>query len=252
MQRPGQGIVRANTDAPRHTEYPKHMVHPGFQPGTPDREVDVESPDGKKWRKAYVGGQSIRFPPVLVKDAHQEEYHAAEGYIAIGKSDPAAFANAVRAAAPSAEVHVPDAYPKWITSLGRSVDSAEEEAIALGLPMPEAASSEAPGTPAINTEVNHLLVPLPSADATRIAALEQKVDTIVNSFDRLSGMLAQVIAGQAPTATAEPPAPDTQGVGTVADPAPSPVPVKLPSHADKVRAGIAKRKAAAAQKQDNL
>ena len=80
MQRPGQGIVRDGGPATQHSEYPKHMVHPGFQPGTGDQEVKVPDPQtGKPWRIAYVGGKSIRFPPVLAMDADQEAFHESQG-----------------------------------------------------------------------------------------------------------------------------------------------------------------------------
>ena len=244
MQRPGEGIVRPNGAGPQHSEYPKHMVHPAFQPGKPDREVKVIDPETGQptWKLAYVGGTSIRFPPVLVMDANQEEYHASQGYVSIGKSDPAAFAKAVRAAAPTAEVHKPEQYPKWLASLNRSVNSAEEEAELLGMPLPAAASSEQPGdAPAANAEVGHLFVPrLVATPANpRLEALESKVDAIADSFSRLEAMLAR-IAGAAPAAPpnetapqpAEPPKTGERSAASIA-------------RGEKIKAGIAAAKKAA-------
>jgi hypothetical protein len=48
------------------------------------------------------------------------------GYVSIGKSSPAAFAEAVRSNAPPIEDHVAVEYPKWIGT--KLVKSAEEEA----------------------------------------------------------------------------------------------------------------------------
>ncbi len=250
MQRPGAGIVRPNGAATTHSEYPKHMVHSGYQPGKVGTEI--KSPHGFSY---HVGGEAIRFPPVLVTDEDQEAYHASQGYVTIGKSDPAAFARAVQAAAPSAEVHIPDAYPKWIAALGRSVDSAEEEAVALGLtndgaPAPPATSSEEPSdAPALSAEVKSLLdAPhvanlAPPQDA-RLDVLEAKVDTIVSSFDRLSGMLAQVIAGQAPAVEAEP-ARAAKGPATPIPRPPTERSAASIARGEKIKAGLAAKKAAA-------
>lgn len=173
---PGQGIVKEPLPVSDHTEYPKHMIHPGYQPASVGTEV--RSPHGFTY---FIGGTAIRFPPVLVMDADQEARHAADGYVSIGKSDPAAFARAVAASAPPVTDYKPDEYPKWVN--GRVVNSAEEEAELLGLPMP-AATSEAPATaPEVDTEVNSLEVqpaPMPglggdASEEDEIAALEAKL-----------------------------------------------------------------------------
>lgn len=201
MQRPGQGIVRPNGATTQHSEYPKHMAHPGFQPGKVGSEV--KSPHGFSY---HVGGEAIRFPPVLVQNEDQEEYHKSQGYVSIGKSDPAAFARAVQAAAPQAEHHEPDQYPKWIAALGRAVASAEEEAELLGLPppAPPASSEEPSATPALSTEVATLL-DRPDIAAQRITTLEGKVDAIASSFERMEAMLARIAGGQPAQAAPEPP-----------------------------------------------
>jgi hypothetical protein len=253
LQRPGQGIVRPNGAAITHSEYPKHMVHPGFQPGIAAKEISIPDPiTGKPWRKAYVGDAAIRFPPVLVRDEDQEEYHASQGYVSIGKSDPAAFARAVAAASPTAETHEPAQYPKWIAALNRSVDSAEQEAEALGLPMPEQpAGSEEPGAPSLSTEVKTLLE---RPDIARLDALEQKVDTIVSSFDKLSGMLAQVIAGQAPAAAPAPPVAAAKARGRRRGPVAAKGKPQRSAQSiargEKIKAGIAKHRAEAAAQAD--
>ncbi len=217
MQRPGQGIVHPDGPKTQHSEYPKHMAHPGYRPGKAGDEV--KSPHGFSY---HVGGEPIRFPPVLVMDEDQEAYHASQGYVCIGKSDPTAFARAVAAAAPQTEIHEPVLYPKWLAEIGRAVDSAEEEAEALGLIAPSPDSSGEPGeTLAVNAEANTLTAPqdrpgagrvagrlaTASAEVARIDALEQKVDAIAGSLDRLSGMLAQIIGPQAPAGL---PSPSTQ------------------------------------------
>ena len=262
MQRPGQGIVRDGGPATQHSEYPKHMVHPGFQPGTGDQEVKIADPQtGKPWRIAYVGGKSIRFPPVLAMDADQEAFHESQGYKSIGRSDPAAFAAAVRAAVPQAEVHEPEQYPKWIAGLNRSVNSAEQEAeayIAAGLapphPLPVAASSEESTVepPALTTEVKTLLErpDLAPTDDVRFSILEGKVDAIATTFSRLEGMLGRILDAQAPAAAPEPsvatapakPARVTAPAKAATDRSPESI-----ARGEKIRAGIAKRKAEAAQ-----
>jgi hypothetical protein len=286
MQRPGQGIVRDGGPATQHSEYPKHMVHPGFQPGTGDQEVKIADPQtGKPWRIAYVGGKSIRFPPVLAMDADQEAFHESQGYKSIGRSDPAAFAAAVRAAVPQAEVHEPEQYPKWIAGLNRSVNSAEQEAeayIAAGLapphPLPVAASSEESTVepPALTTEVKTLLErpDLAPTDDVRFSILEGKVDAIATTFSRLEGMLGRILDAQAPAAAPEPsvaaaPAENQPNLSEQVDNlvAVGPVPGTLNTlpptsrriitknqrsaesiaRGEKIRAGIAKRKAEAAQ-----
>ena len=151
----------------------------------------------------------------------------------------------MRAAAPRAEVHVPDAYPKWIASLGRSVDSADEEAELLGLPtpLPSSTSSEQPGdAPAASAEVNHPVAPQAPASG-RLDALEQKVDAITDSFARLEAMLGRIAGGHAPPAPPEPPAaakPEAKIASDGAQRSPESI-----ARGEKIKAGIAARKAAA-------
>lgn len=207
LKRPGAGIIRDDDPSDQHSEYPKHMVHPGYQPGKVGTEV--KSPHGFSY---FVGGESIRFPPVLVMDADQEEYHASQGYVSAGKSDPAAFARAIQAATPQAETHVPDEYPKWIAALNRSVDSAEEEAEALGLMPPAAAvttetAEMTPEAADVSREAADVTTATaaPSTDSNRVDALEQevkrldgKVDTILSSVNVLADLVKKMVAPSEP------------------------------------------------------
>lgn len=260
MQLPGAGIVRANSPAAQHSEYPKHMRHPAFQPGVADQEIKVINPETGKptGGLAYVGGRAIRLPPVLAMDADQEEYHKSQGYVVVGKSDPAAFARAVRAAAPQAETHDPAQYPKWIAALGRSVDSAEQEAELLGL-SPPASSEEPSAEPAVSAEVKTLLdcPDLASADAARIDALEAKVGTILSGFDRLEAMLGRIAGTQAMSAAPEPPKPPATPAARRRTAPGRPTPQRSAesiARGEKIKAGIAKRKAAeeAAKATENM
>lgn len=186
MQRPGQGIVREAAPTTDHAEYPKHMVHPGFQPGTADEEIKL--PGGML---QYHGGKSIRHPPVLVYDANQEAYEASQGYVVLVKSDPEAFRRAVASAQPMAENYQPVEFPKW--SHGKEVKNADEERewlYELGLdqdghPVIEGSatevheqlrlgSSEPAGEPALDTEVNTREV-FPATEGDEIAALEARL-----------------------------------------------------------------------------
>lgn len=212
LKRPGAGIIRDGEPSDQHSEYPKHMVHPGYQPGKVGTEV--KSPHGFSY---FVGGESIRFAPVLVMDADQEEYHASQGYVSAGKSDPAAFARAIQAASPQAETHVPDEYPKWIPALNRAVDSAEEEAEALGLMPPAATVTTETGemTPEavdVSREAAEVTTATaaPSTDSNRVDALEQevkrldgKVDTILSSVNALADLVKKMVAPAEPVAEPE-------------------------------------------------
>jgi hypothetical protein len=271
LSQPGAGINRHPGPATAHSEYPKHMVHPGYQPGIAAKEVAVPDPvTGKAWRKAYVGGTSIRLPPVLAMDEDQEAYHASQGYVTIGKSDPAAFARAIATAAPSTETHVPDQYPKWIAELGRSVNSEAEEAEALALVAAAAwqpaagprilpASSEQTGdAPALGAEVATLLdrpdiALADGSDKTRLTEVEwqikntqaelgevsRKVDQIVGSFSRLEGMMAKIIAGpEYHSGASVSPGPKSRAK---ASPICAP---KSAARSEAIKAGIARRKEA--------
>jgi hypothetical protein len=128
---PGKGMYREPPPVKTFNEYPKHMKHPGFQPGVPDQEIKVIDPQTGKptGRLIYTGGKSIRFPDVLVHDAQQEEYHKSQGYQTIGKSDAGAFARAVADASPMITNYVPIQYPKWAG--GKLVNNEQEEREAL-------------------------------------------------------------------------------------------------------------------------
>jgi hypothetical protein len=205
---PGNGIVRDTDPTDRHSEYPKHMAHPGFQPGKVGTEV--KSPHGFSY---HVGGEAIRFPPVLVMDADQEEYHASQGYVSVGKSDPAAFARAVQAASPQAEEHVPDEYPKWIASLNRSVGSAEEEAEALGMPPPveNAVKDNAAETMLEVAEARRGGIQRQATDSKRVDALEQdvkaldeKVDRVLSSVSALADLVTRMASPALPPPSEDP------------------------------------------------
>jgi len=195
---PGQGIVRDRGPTKEYSEFPKHMTHPGFQPGTGDKEHKVMDENGNPTGRVYYsGGRSIRFPPVLVHTEAQEEYHASQGYVTIGKSDAAAFARAVATAVPVPEEHKPIEYPKW--SHGKMVNNADEEAEhlrdlgidALGRPL---ASSEPPGDPVVNAEANTLEV----WPAVSGAAAQPPVATEEEEIAALEARLAALKAARAP------------------------------------------------------
>lgn len=118
------GIVRDVPKAPEFNEYPKMMTHPGYHPGSIGEEV--KSPAGYTH---YVGGTSVRFAPVLVHGADDEEYHAAQGYVSQGKSDAAAFARLAAVAVPKSQTYDPVEYPKWAG--GVLVNNRDEEIAAL-------------------------------------------------------------------------------------------------------------------------
>ena len=114
---------KQEASVPTHSEYPKHMRHPSFQPGTVGKEV--VSPNGVRHN---VGGSPIKFPPVLVHNPDDEEFYAAKGYVVQGQSDAAAFANAYATAEPMSD-YKPQQYPKWVN--GRLVENEDEEIAAL-------------------------------------------------------------------------------------------------------------------------
>lgn len=118
------GIVRDAPKAPEFNEYPKMMAHPAFQPG--DIGTEVRSPGGYSH---FVNGTPIRFPPVLVHHADDEEYYTAKGYVSQGKSDAAAFQRLAAAARPKTNNYDPVEYPKWAG--GVLVNSKDEEVEAL-------------------------------------------------------------------------------------------------------------------------
>lgn len=119
-----------------YQEYPKHMSHPAFEPAKIGTDADART-----GAPAQLGSP-MRFPPVLVQNAEQEEYYKAKGYDTIGKSDPAAFASAV--ANPVPPNYKPQEFPKWVH--GVEVRTAEEEAAIIARhapPAPVKAAAEA-------------------------------------------------------------------------------------------------------------
>lgn len=133
LLKPGEGIIPPEQAATQHKEYPKHMVHAGYAPGTVGEEV--KSPHGFSY---HLPGTAIRYPPVLAMNADQEELHKSLGYHSVGKSDPAAFARAALTAAPPVVDYQPEQYPKWVA--GKVVNNADEEATALGKLLPPTSS----------------------------------------------------------------------------------------------------------------
>ena len=127
---------------PEHTEYPKYMTHPAYQPGTAAREV-VPDPT-QPWKKAYIGGTPIKNPPVLVKNEDDEAWHASRGYVSQGKSDAAAFARAVAAPVPMDD-YTPERYPMWVGD--KLVHDEAEERAALGMVAQEPESAPEPLDP---------------------------------------------------------------------------------------------------------
>lgn len=109
-------------------EYPKHMTHPQYHPGS----IGVEK-TGAGGFKYWEGGTSVKFPPVLVHNQDDEEFHKAKGYISDAKSDINAF-NRAHAVAASHTNYVPQEYPKWVGNV--LVDNADEELAALEGPKP--------------------------------------------------------------------------------------------------------------------
>lgn len=111
----------------QHVEYPKHMMHPNYYPGSVGEEVKDRSGFAH-----HIGGLPARFPPVVVRNADDETYYAAKGYVPQGKSDPVAYA----AAFATSSNYVPQEYPKWVND--KLVQTEEEERALLGIvPEPE-------------------------------------------------------------------------------------------------------------------
>jgi hypothetical protein len=122
MQLPGAGIVPRGRPTIDYKEYPKVMQHPQFQPGKPTEPM--KHPSGF----VYHGiGTPIRFPPVLVKNQSDEEYHASLGYVSGGKCDAAAFDRLVgNGQIPDQVAYKAIEYPKWVQ--GKLCQDSSEEA----------------------------------------------------------------------------------------------------------------------------
>lgn len=198
MEQPGAGIVRDAGPNKQHEEYPRYMTHPAFRPGKPDKEIKVFNDAGQEVGKRYMGGESIRFAPVMARTAAQRDEHLAAGYQDNGKTDAAAFQRLVASAEPVRENYVPIEYPKYV--FGKIVDNAEQAEAWLiemninadGSPREAAPKSSEPSVlddlacaPALDTEANTLEVwpAVPGAAAgsevaseeDEIAALEAKL-----------------------------------------------------------------------------
>jgi hypothetical protein len=196
LQQHADTIIRDAPPTREHKEYPKYMTHPAYQPGRVGEEV--RSPAGFSY---HVGGTPIRYPPMLVRDADQEEYYRSQGYVTQGKSDPAAFAAAVQAMPPPDENYRPKEYPKWVGDF--LVNNREEEEAAahkrrvqLGIeppgeedapeitptdPVPEIAH-EAPPEPAPSPESNPPPAPQTALLDARMTALEADMSEIKLMF----------------------------------------------------------------------
>lgn len=105
-------------------KYPMLMAHPQYRAATvtPIEGTGVLNNEGIEVRQDMQGTPE-RYPPVQVNNEDQEAYHAAMGYRPAGKSDPAAYAQAV---AETPVDRVIDEFPKWVGDV--LVNSAEEEA----------------------------------------------------------------------------------------------------------------------------
>lgn len=263
---PGQGIYRQAPTPGEHQKYPMHMAHPGFKPGTVGAEV--VSPHGFKYN---LPGTAIRFPPVLVMNADQEERHAADGYVPVGRSDPAAFARAATTAVPVTLDYKPVEYPKWAG--GVLVNTPEEEQAALAKRAMQA--GQAPLLVASPTSELDLIArrgldelvdraidpPAKTADQIRIAELEAELATtktalarVVELEARFTALLEQMPekAEEAPVETSpestEPAMDNVAGPRTIDDLLAAD-PTTL-SHGEKVKVGRHRAALARAEEED--
>jgi hypothetical protein len=182
MEIPGAGIMRDGGPATQHEEFPRYMTHPGYRRGKPDKEIKVFNEAGQEVGKRYMGGESIRFPPVLARTAAQRDYHLSQGYEDNGKSDAAAFHRLVAEAQPVQENYIPIEYPKFV--FGKIVDNAEEaEARLIELNInADGSPREAAPAPSEPSVVEDIIADLaaetieePDGEEDEIAALEAKL-----------------------------------------------------------------------------
>lgn len=192
-------IIRDTKPEPEFNEYPKHMMHPAYTPGSVGQEV--RGPGGFSY---FVGGTPVRFPPVLVKNADDEAWYAAKGYVSQGKSDAAAFARAAQNAPAANTGYVPQQYPKWAG--GVLVNDAEEEAEALAARRTQLGlkgtgidgADEAEAAAQAEAEPPALPAPeMPPAAAERISVLEAQLAD-------MRDMMAKLLQAQPAPAPAEP------------------------------------------------
>jgi hypothetical protein len=93
---------------PQFDEYPKWMRHPAEQAAV----VSDDYAQGQNRATTAAPGKALRFPPVCVQNADQEAYHAAQGYVPSGKSDPSAFLKATISPTPPGYQH--HEYPRML------------------------------------------------------------------------------------------------------------------------------------------
>jgi hypothetical protein len=153
------------TEPPAFQKYPMMMRHPGFQAATLGT-----SPDDRKGTPGQLG-TPLKFPPVTVNNTAQEEYHAAQGYIAAGNGgNPAAFVQAH--VAPSFDARHQE-YPKWVGDT--VVNNEAEELVAMERNEQMAAEAQAA---AIRAEQEAARLAALPAEDDRLAALEAAVAKI--------------------------------------------------------------------------
>lgn len=215
MIRGHEAIVHDEPPTQTHNEYPKHMTHPGFQPGVGDKEIVNEN-----GTRSYVGGRSIRFPPVLVMNADQQAYQESQGYQAQGKSNPDAFARAMRSL-PTSPTQDRIEYPKWVG--GVLCNSAEEETVAaekrraqLGIVHKTDQEYVAEGL----EREEAMIAGIKSPDQQRIEALEAQIAEMKAMFAAALG---------------KPAAPDVALVVGVADVGVTMAPASPPDNLDEIR-----------------
>lgn len=262
MLQPGEGIVRDPGPQKQHEEFPRYMTHPAYRRGKPDQEIKVLNESGQEVGKRYMGGESIRFPPVLARTLADRDFHLSQGYVDNGKSDAAAFSRLVADAEPVQENYKPLEYPKYC--FGKIVnDAAEEEARLIELNVnpdgsPRQSSSEAPAAePEVNAEVNTLEV-FPAAqieapaEEDEITALEARLVELRAKKARavqLKAEIAQLEAEVEPgTQAKEDIIHGAELMDAVAAEAGQEAPREL-TKGEKIRAGIARGKAARAAAQ---
>lgn len=126
-----------------YQEYPKAMVHPHYKKGEAHAIPGTGRVDqrGQEIRMDFQG-TADHFPPVLVHNQDQEEYHASKGYIPGGTMDASAFARGV--AKPIPPGYEPERYPMWVGGALVNDEAEEHEArLAAGMdPLPETLTPE--------------------------------------------------------------------------------------------------------------
>jgi hypothetical protein len=156
-------------ESPQYQDYPKLMVHPGFQPATLGT-----SPDDRKGLPGKIG-QPVKFPPVTVNNEQQEDYHAAQGYTPAGKGNPAAFVSAHTS--PETPYHRLE-YPKYVGEI--VVNNEDEELAAIDRNEQMAAAAEAKRLKAESEAAKEAKEP--AELEARVDALDAKMDSILEAI----------------------------------------------------------------------